>query len=115
MSQVVHIDNSEFFRKMMKIFLSELGYESESYEKGRDAIYSLQNKRVACIITEVELPDMSGEELIKQLKIHSQPMSIVALTSITETEKIKHLEALGVLAVVQKSDNWKEQLRKLLM
>jgi DNA-binding response OmpR family regulator len=115
MSQVAHIDNSGFFRKMMKMFLKEMGYESEDYEKGKDAIYGLRDKRLACIITGLELSDMSGEELIKQLKICSQPMSIIAVTSTTEEERIKHLQALGVLAVIQKTGNWKEELRKLLM
>jgi DNA-binding response OmpR family regulator len=114
-SQVVHIDNSGFFRKMMKMFLAEMGYESEDYERGGDAIYALQNKRVACVITGLELTDMSGEELIKRLKIYSQPMSIIAVTSTTEEERIKRLLSQGVLAVIQKTGNWKEELRKILL
>jgi DNA-binding response OmpR family regulator len=100
---------------MMKIFLEELGYESEDYERGGDAIYALQNKKVACVITGLELIDMSGEELIKRLKIYSQPMSIIAVTSTTETDRIKHLREMGVMAIVQKTGNWKEELRKILL
>jgi DNA-binding response OmpR family regulator len=113
-SQVVHVDNSIFFQKMMKMFLEDMGYEYENYVRGGDAIYALQNKRVACVITELELTDMNGEELIKRLKLFSQPMSIIAVTSITDEERIKRLEDIGVMTVVQKAGNWKEELRKIL-
>ena len=38
MDHVVHVDNSVFFRKMMKIFLTSLGIEAESFAKGEDVL-----------------------------------------------------------------------------
>ena len=110
--KVIHVDNSGFFRKVMKVFLNELGVESEGYERGEDALDAIGNSKVSCVITGLELPDMSGEELIQQLLYSGHLMTIIAVTSSANDERIQELEALGVKDTIQKGGNWKEKLRE---
>jgi len=109
---VVHVDNSAFFRKVMKVFLSGLGFECESYEKGEDVLDAVVAHKVTCVITGLELPDMKGEELIRQLLFSDHPMTIVAVTSSRDDERIKRLADMGVRATIQKGGDWKEKLRE---
>jgi FixJ family two-component response regulator len=113
MSSVIHVDNSKFFRKMMKIFLTELGLESMDYEKGEDALDAVLSGRISCMITGLELQDMSGEELIRRVTISSPPMTIIAVTGSNDDERIYRLHGMGVKGVIQKGGNWKEKLREL--
>jgi FixJ family two-component response regulator len=109
---VVHVDNSAFFRKVMKIFLNELGIESEGYDRGEDVLDAVGTRKVSCVITGLELVDMSGEELIRQLLYAGHSMTIIAVTSSSNDERTQTLTELGVKGTIQKGGNWKEKLRE---
>ena len=114
MKHVIHVDNSEFFRKLMKSFLTEKGLECESFEKGEDAVNAVAGGRASFVITGLELPDMSGEGFLKRLMTLPKKTPVIVVTSSDETEKHKRIEALGVKAIILKSDDWKTELEKLL-
>ena len=109
---VIHADNSGFFRKVMKVFLGELGLESKGYERGEDVLDAVEAHKVSCVITGLELLDMSGEELIRKLLFSSHSMTIIAVTSSANEDRVQRLSELGVKATIQKGGNWKEKLRE---
>jgi FixJ family two-component response regulator len=114
MISVIHVDNSRFFRKVMKIFLAELGMDCESFECGEDVLDAVETRKVSCIITGLELADMSGEDLIRQLLFSAHPIPIIAVTSSGDEERVRRLENLGVMTTIQKGGDWKEKLREYL-
>ena len=114
MKHVIHADNSEFFRKIMKSFLSEKGLECESFEKGEDAVNAVASGRATFVITGLELQDMSGEELLKRLMTLPQKTPVIVVTSSDEIAKTKRIEALGVRSIIMKSDDWKTELGKII-
>ena len=109
---VIHVDNSGFFRKVMGIFLSELGLESKGYDRGEDVLDAVESRKVSCVICGLELMDMRGEDLIRRLMFASYSMTIIAVTSSANEERNERLKELGVKAIIQKGGNWKEQLRE---
>ena len=114
MSRIVHVDNSEFFRKLMKAFLSELGHESENFPRGEDIVNRVKAGKADWVITGMTLADMSGEELIKRLAVSAQSIPVIVVTSSDEEAQHKRLDALGVRAVIQKSGDWKDILAQEL-
>ena len=110
--QVIHVDNSRFFRKVMQVFLTELGVNSEDFERGEDVLDAIGNRKVSCVITGLELVDMKGEDLIRQLIFSGHSMTIIAVTGSDDDERIRDLENLGVKATIQKGGDWKEKLRE---
>jgi DNA-binding response OmpR family regulator len=96
----------------MKVFLGELGLESKGFERGEDVLDAVEAHKVSCIITGLELLDMSGEELIRKLLFSTHSMTIIAVTSSKNEERAQRLSELGVKAIIQKGGNWKEQLRE---
>ena len=114
MKHVIHVDNSEFFRKMMKSFLSEKGLECESFEKGEDAVNAVAEGKASFVIAGLEFADMSGAEFLKRLMTLPQKTPIIIVTSSDEAAKHKRIEALGVKAIIMKTDDWKTELAKLL-
>ena len=109
---VIHADNSGFFRKVLKVFLAELGIDSDGFDNGDDVLNEVGNRKVSCVITGLELSDMTGEELIRQLQYSGHSMTIIAVTSSVNEDRIKILEAMGVKATIQKGGNWKDKLRE---
>jgi len=114
MKHVIHVDNSEFFRKLMKSFLSEKGMECESFEKGEDAVNAVSGGRASFVITGLSLADMGGEEFLKRLMTLPQKTPVIVVTSSDEIKKLKRLEALGVKGIILKSGDWKTELGKIL-
>jgi DNA-binding response OmpR family regulator len=109
---VIHVDNSAFFCKVMKAFLKELGVDSDSCNRGEEALDVIGARKVSCVITGLELPDMSGEDFIKQLIFSGHSMTIIAVTGSGNDARVQKLAELGVKATIQKGGNWKEKLRE---
>ena len=114
MKHIIHADNSEFFRKLMKSFMSEKGLECESFGKGEDAVDAVAEGKASFVITGLSLADMSGEEFLKRLITLPHKTPVIVLTSSDEAAKHKRLEALGVKTIILKTDDWKTELKKLL-
>jgi len=114
MRHVIHVDNSKFFRKLMKVFLSELGLTCDGYDLGDDALTAVMTGGVSCVITGLELPDMSGEKLISRIIAFApSALTIIVVTSSAhDEERVKALESMGVKATIQKAGDWKEKLRE---
>ena len=113
MKHIIHVDNSEFFRKLMKTFLSELGLESESFERGEDAMNAVKAGKANCVITGLSLADMSGEEFIKRLTVSNQALSVLVVTSSDGEAHTARLNALKVKAIIHKSGDWKGELKEI--
>ena len=114
MKHVIHADNSEFFRKLMKTFMAEKGLELESFERGDEAINAVAEGKASFVITGLSLADMGGEEFLKRLMTLPQKTPVIVVTSSDEDVKHKRLEALGVKAIILKSDDWKKELSRVL-
>jgi len=112
---IIHADNSEFFRKLMRTFLSENGLESESFETGQEAVDAVAGGKASFVITGLSLADMNGEEFLKRLMVLPKKIPVIVVTSNEESEgQHKRLEALGVKKVILKSDDWKAELGKII-
>jgi len=111
---IIHVDNSEFFRKQLKTYLSENGHYSESFASGEEAMEAVNAGKANCVITGLSLADMSGEELLKRLAVSSKTVVKIVLTSNYDEAQYKRLGVLGVKAIIQKSGDWKSELGKLI-
>jgi CheY-like chemotaxis protein len=65
------VDDSMLIRHTVCRFLEERGFTVESATNGQEALEALQRVRPNIIITDMQMPKMSGSELITALK--SQP------------------------------------------
>jgi DNA-binding NtrC family response regulator len=45
------------------------GYDCDWFQRGRDALLPLQNKRYALAVSDIRLPDISGEALFEELRV----------------------------------------------
>jgi len=113
-SRVIHTDNSDFFRKLMRAFLVELGHETKGLTKGEEALSIVKEGKADCVITGMELADMGGEEYVKRLLGVPHAVPVIVVTSQDNAAQKKRLGALGVRAIIQKSGDWKSELSQQL-
>jgi CheY-like chemotaxis protein len=62
------VDDSMLIRHTVCRFLEERGFRVESATNGRDAVEVLKRIRPNLVVTDMQMPKMSGEELISAIK-----------------------------------------------
>jgi DNA-binding NtrC family response regulator len=107
---IVHIDNSEFFRKIMKNFLTHEGFEVESFDNAEDAGMAVSGGQASMVITGLAFAGMEAEEFIRRTR-ENYAGPLVVISSSLDPGKEAALRALGVKAAINKSSPWQETLK----
>jgi two-component system cell cycle response regulator len=110
MKTIIHVDNSDFFRKLMKVFLAEQGFMGVCFSHGAEALEAINQEDVSVVITGLALSDMDGKEFIKRICASSYTGPIIVLTSNSLEGEQQVLENKRVKACISKSGAWQEKL-----
>lgn len=86
---ILSVDDSKSMRQMVTFTLQKEGYEVVEAEDGRDALSKLQSVRVNMVITDLNMPNMDGIELIRSLRADPafKFVPIVMLTTESAADK----------------------------
>ena len=101
---ILIVDDSASLRQVVKIALSNAGYEVVEASDGKDALSKLGGQRYHLIISDVNMPNMDGIELLKAIKQHSSYKFTPVLMLTTESGEAKKQEgqAAGAKAWIVK-------------
>jgi DNA-binding NtrC family response regulator len=113
MKKIIHADNSDFFRKLMKSFLEAEGFEVESFENAQEANMAIAGGLGDMIIIGLTFSDIEGEKFLKKT-IESFAGPVIVVSSSVDGKRAKKLIDIGAKAVINKADTWKEKLKLYL-
>ncbi len=105
MSKVIMTaDDSASVRQMVSFTLKDAGYDVVEAVDGRDALSKLNGNGVNMLITDLNMPNMDGIELIKQVRAQQQFkfMPIVMLTTESQDSKKQEGKAAGATGWIVK-------------
>lgn len=110
--KILVTDDSITSRVLLKNILESNDYQVEVANDGEDAWQKLQTKRFDLLITDVEMPKMSGFELTKKVRTEStfSEMPIIVVTSLASLEDRKTGVEVGASAYFVKSNFEKSNL-----
>lgn len=91
--RILAVDDSKTMRDMVVFTLSDAGFEVLQAEDGQNALAVLGNDRVDLVITDVNMPNMNGIELVKALR--SNPVHRATPILILTTESGESLKSEG--------------------
>lgn len=74
------VDDEEGIRKVMGIFLADMGYEVHSAENGEEALRIFSQVKPPIVLTDIKMPGMDGIELLKRLKSESPDTEVIMIT-----------------------------------
>ena len=66
--RILVVDDEESIREFFEIMLKREGYEVFTSSNGRKALDWLKNHQVDLIISDIQMPEMSGMELLAKIK-----------------------------------------------
>lgn len=99
---ILLVEDETEVRNAIQQALTILGYHVQVAENGHEALETLRSgARFALLLTDLTMPVMSGEELIRQAHASFPELRIVVLSGYAP-ERLGALHELGVTLVVQK-------------
>jgi CheY-like chemotaxis protein len=73
------VEDDVEMRELVAASLRGAGYDVEEAGDGRDALAAIMRKRPSLLITDCNMPNMTGNELVEQLALDDQLSSIPAI------------------------------------
>ncbi|EMP4395062.1 response regulator [Vibrio fluvialis] len=92
MTKILAVDDSISIRQMVSHTLMDAGYEVETANDGREALTKAQSTKFDVVISDVNMPNMGGFELVKAIRGNPQYKFIPILMLTTETSVEKKQE-----------------------
>jgi two-component system, chemotaxis family, chemotaxis protein CheY len=119
---VLIVDDSPVMRSFIRRVLALSGFEAgECFEasNGEEALAKLRARKVDVILTDINMPLMNGEELLRRLSADNVLKSIPALVISTDAtnERIVRMIELGAQGYMTKPftpETLREQLERVL-
>lgn len=101
---IMVVDDSVSLRQVVSIALSSAGYSVIEACDGRDALAKLNGQKVNLIISDVNMPNMDGISLVREVKKLSDHKftPIIMLTTESQDNMKKEGQAAGAKAWVVK-------------
>jgi two-component system, chemotaxis family, chemotaxis protein CheY len=62
------VDDSASMRQMVSFTLKDAGYEVIAAANGKEALTKLSGAKISMVVTDLNMPEMDGIQLIKQLR-----------------------------------------------
>lgn len=104
---VLIVDSNKTFRQLMGLLLERHGYDVSFAETGEVGLWLAQNKRPDVILLELELPGMTGYDILRQLKsdISLRKTPVIIISRLDQDEHAVKCIELGAEDFLNKSFN----------
>jgi FixJ family two-component response regulator len=87
------VDDDESMREAIRGLMKSLGYMAETFASAEEFLNSCGARRTACLITDVQMPGMTGIELHRHLAASGNAIPTILITAYPD-ESARH-RALG--------------------
>lgn len=92
--RILIIDDDEIIRKFLVDFFKDLGYDVATADCGEDALAKFTPQTFDLVVSDLVMPDLSGIEVLKQLKARDDKLLFFIITGYptleTAVEAIKN-------------------------
>jgi two-component system response regulator PilR (NtrC family) len=94
-SRILVVDDEESIREFLEIMLKKEGYEVSTCEDGAKAIEILKKKTFDMVISDMQMPHITGLELLKHVKENYPELLFMIITAFGTTETAVEAMKMG--------------------
>lgn len=94
MARILIVDDEESDRLLVQAVLARAGHETVVVEGGEEALREFLKSGIDIVVTDLQMPDVHGFELISILREFNPPPAVIALSA-TGPFQLHMAEALG--------------------
>jgi FixJ family two-component response regulator len=99
---VTIIDDDESVRESLPDLVKLLGYSAEAFDSARAFLASESLTRSRCLILDIQMPEMSGPELVAELRRNDLTIPVIFITAHREEAMRPNVSAQGAVATLFK-------------
>jgi FixJ family two-component response regulator len=96
------VDDDQSVRSALASFLRSLGYEVDTFGSGDDVLDWLAHNRTACVVSDLQMPGMSGLQMFQCMLDMNVRAPVLLVTAYPAAEVETLATALGVGAFLAK-------------
>ena len=115
MNKILIADDEPHVLRVLRLSLEKEGYAVETCANGKEALTRLEREHPDILITDIQMPLMTGEELCRHIKQHmpERKFLIFVLTSRTEIEHREWSRDINNLLFLEKPVSIRNLLEKI--
>ena len=101
-SRVLVVDDEESIREFLEIMLRKEGYEVTCAEDGQKALEIIKKKTIDLVISDLQMPNMTGIELLRHVRDQYPEMLFMMITAFGTTDTAVEAMKLGAYDYITK-------------
>lgn len=108
--KILVIDDEEELRELVSESLQLNDFETLEATNGKEALEIIKNNKFDCVISDIEMPEMTGVELLKEVKKIDITLPVIMLTGVKKLQVAIDVMKLGAQDYLVKPINIEELL-----
>lgn len=101
-AKVLIVDDQSAVIASFEEILKIKDYEVIGFEKGKDAIASIEKNKYAMAFVDLRMPEMDGIEVLKQIKAKDPSIEVIIVTAYASEESFANAITLGAMEYLRK-------------
>ena len=98
---VAIVDDDDAVRESLLFLLEVSGQKVEAFAAATDFLNG-NHQRIACLLLDQQMPDMTGLELARRLQLADVAIPILLMTGATSPDIVARAATLGIVQVLEK-------------
>ena len=107
------VDDDESIRVAAGDLVTSLGFVALTFASAEAFLQSGDATRTSCLITDIQLPGMSGLDLQDRLRAEGYRLPIIVITAFPEPKLKRRAEAAGAVAFLVKPFDGRELIARI--
>ena len=111
--RILVVDDDANQRMMLATYLDNHGFKSYEASNGKEALDVMSSQTVELVVTDVQMPGMSGLELMKEIRENNPTLPILIITAYGDIKEAVAAVKDGALSYLQKPIDLEELIDTL--
>lgn len=114
---ILVVDDEKNIRTMLKMYLSNEGYDVEIVEDGEKALNITKERNFDLILLDLKMPKLNGMEVLQKLRDNDNKSNVIMMTAygtVEDAVSAMKLKALDFISKPFSLDKLKEIIKKVL-
>ena len=94
MAEILIVDDNDVIRETLFELLST-SYSCDTAASAEQALEKLEEKPVDVLLTDINLPGLSGRELLLQMRQHSPQTPVIIISGLSDEDHAQQLMTMG--------------------
>lgn len=115
MQRLLIVDDEQSMRELLEHVLAREGYHVETAENGRVALERMKEYPFDLVISDIQMPDMTGIELLEQVRATSPETVVIMITAFATVDTARQAFKLGAEDFIIKDSGFDVDELKVLV